>query len=53
MDKTKVVKFVLTGASLLCGAAATLISNKLSEGEMKDTVAKEVAKALENQAKES
>lgn len=53
MDKAKVIKVVLTGVSLLCGAAASLITNKLGEGEMKETVAKEVAKALADQAKES
>lgn len=53
MDKAKVIKVVLTGVSLLCGAAASLINSKLGESEMKETVAKEVTKALADQAKES
>lgn len=53
MDKAKVVKVVLTGLGLLCGGVATVLTNKVNEDEMKKTVAKEVAKALADQAKES
>lgn len=53
MDKAKVLKACLSiGGTLLMGVA-TLINNKVADDKMKETVAKEVAKALESQAKES
>ena len=46
-------KILLTGTGLLASGLATLLANKVGEEEMKKTVAKEVAEALANQAKES
>ena len=53
MDKAKVIKTCLSiGGTVLMGVA-TLINNKVADDKMKETVAKEVQKALTNQAKES
>ena len=53
MDKAKVFKTLLGVAGTVLTLGATLINNKVSDDQMKDTVAAEVKKALENQAKES
>lgn len=49
MDKAKVFKTLLGVAGTVLTLGATLINNKVSDDKMKDTVAAEVKKALENQ----
>ena len=49
----KVVKTLLSVGGLLLSGAATLINNKVAEDKMQETITKEVAKALADQAKES
>lgn len=53
MDKAKVFKTILGAAGTVLSVGAMLINNKVSDDKMKETVANEVKKALENQAKES
>ena len=53
MDKAKVFKTLLGVAGTALTLGATLINNKVSDDKMKEAVAKEVKKALENQVKES
>lgn len=53
MDKTKAIKTGLKLGALALAGVVTLINNKMSSDEMKETVAKEVAEALQNQVKES
>lgn len=53
MDKAKIIKTCLKVGAFAMATAATVINSKMAEKEMNDTVAKKVAEALENQAKES
>ena len=53
MNKAKLVDFAIKGGALLLAGVVTVLNNKSSENAMKDAVAKEVAEALANQAKES
>lgn len=53
MDKAKIVKTGLKLGALALAGIVTLLNGKLSSDEMKETVAKEVEKALESKAKES
>lgn len=53
MDKAKVLKAGLKVGALALAGVVTVINNKLSSNEMKETVAKEVKEALAKQAKES
>ena len=53
MDKAKVLKTGLKIGALALAGVVTLVNNKLSNDEMKETVAKKVEEALANQAKES
>lgn len=53
MDKTKVIKTGLKLGALALAGVVTLLNNKMSSDEMKETVAKEVKTALSKQAKES
>lgn len=53
MDKNKIIKVGMMGLGLLLSAGASLISSKQQESTMKEEIAKEVAKALSNQAEES
>lgn len=53
MDKAKVLKTVLKVGALGLAAVVTVINDKVAKNEMNETVAKKVAEALENQAKES
>lgn len=53
MDKAKVLKTVLKVGALALAAAVTVINDKVAKTDMDETVAKKVAEALENQAKES
>ncbi len=53
MDKAKLLKTALSvGGTLLMGVA-TLINNKVADNKMEEAVAKKVAEAIANQAKES
>lgn len=53
MDKNKIIKagMVILGMGLT--AAANFVQSKNQDATMKEEIAKEVAKALSNQAKES
>lgn len=53
MNKDKLVKTGLKIGALALAGVVTILNNKTSSDEMKETVAKEVEKALANQAKES
>lgn len=53
MDKNKIVKVGMVALGMLLTAGANLISSKQQEATMKEEIAKEVAKTLSNQAKES
>ena len=53
MNKDKLVKTGLKLGALALAGVVTILNNKTSSDEMKETVAKEVAKAMSNQAKES
>jgi hypothetical protein len=53
MDKAKAIKTGLKLGALALAGVVTILNNKMSSDEMKETVAKEVTKALENQAKGS
>lgn len=53
MDKNKLVKTGLKLGALALAGVVTILNNKASSDEMKETVAKEVAKAMSNQTKES
>lgn len=53
MNKTKLVKLILgIGAGALT-LVTTMFDDKVNSAEMKETVSREVAKALSNQVKES
>lgn len=53
MDKSKMLKTGLKIGSLVLAGIATVLSDKVTKADTDETIAKEVAKALENQAKES
>lgn len=53
MDKARAIKTGLKLGALALAGVVTLLNNKMSSDEMKETVAKEVNKALSNQVKES
>lgn len=53
MDKAKAIKTGLKLGALALAGVVTILNNKMSNDEMKETVAKEVSKALENQVKGS
>ena len=53
MDKAKAIKTGLKIGALALAGVVTILNNKMSNDEMKETVAKQVAEALKNQAKES
>lgn len=53
MDNKKIVKVGVMALGMLLTAGANLISSKQQEATMKEEIAKEVAKALSDQAKES
>ena len=53
MDKAKVIKTGLKLGALALAGVVTILNNKMSSDEMKETVAKEVSEALKNQAKGS
>ena len=49
MDKAKIIKTGLKLGALALAGVVTILNSKLSSDEMKETVAKEVKKALSNQ----
>lgn len=49
MDKAKIIKTSLKLGALALAGVVTILNGKLSSDEMKETVAKEVEKALSNQ----
>ena len=49
MDKAKIIKISLKLGALALAGVVTVLNGKLSSDEMKETVAKEVEKALSNQ----
>lgn len=53
MDKAKMFKTGLKLGALALAGVVTIMQNKVSSDEMEETVAKKVAEALANQAKES
>lgn len=53
MDKAKAIKTGLKIGALALAAVVTVINDKVAKNDMDETVAKKVAEALENQAKES
>ena len=53
MDKAKAIKTGLKLGALVLAGVVTILNNKVSDNEMKETVAKEVAKALNKQVEES
>lgn len=53
MDKKKLFRSLLKFGALAGGVVVTMLTNKAENDEMRETVAKEVAEALANQAKES
>lgn len=53
MDKNKIVKYGLMAVGMVLTAGANLISNHQQKESMKEEIAKEVAKTLSGQAKES
>ena len=53
MDKAKAIKTGLKLGALALAGVVTILNNKMSSDEMKETVAKEVSEALKNQAKGS
>lgn len=53
MDKKAVMKFVMMGLGAALSIGASLVNGKNQSDQMKETIAKEVADQLANQAKES
>jgi hypothetical protein len=53
LDLTKIGKIALPVGGLLLTLAANVVNSKNQEVQMEQTIAKKVAEALENQAKES
>lgn len=53
MDKAKMVKMGLSALGTVLMLGANLITDKVKNDELNETVAKKVAEALADQAKES
>lgn len=53
MDKAKAIKTGLKLGALALAGVVTVLNSKVSNDEMKETVAKEVKEALAKQTKES
>ena len=53
MDKNKIIKVGMVALGMVLTAGANFVSSKNQESTMKEEIAKEVAKALSTQAKES
>ena len=53
MDKKMVGKFLMMGLSTALTMALSIVNSKNQDTQMKEAIAKEVAEALKNQAKES
>lgn len=53
MDKAKVIKTGLKLGALALAGVVTILNNKMSNDEMKETVAKEVKEAMSKQVKGS
>ena len=53
MDKANLLKTGLKLGALALAGIVTVLNNKVASDEMEETVAKKVAEALANQAKES
>lgn len=53
LDLAKIGKIALPVGGLLLTLAANVVNSKNQEVQMEQTIAKKVAEALENQAKES
>lgn len=52
MNKTTIGKYAMTALGLVLTVAGTMVNGKLQDKKMEETIAKKVAEALENQAKE-
>lgn len=53
MNKANLLKTGLKLGALALAGVVTILNNKVANDEMEETVAKKVAEALANQAKES
>ena len=53
MDKKMVGKFLMMGLGTALTLAASVVNSKNQDTQMKEAIAKEVAEAIKNQAKES
>jgi hypothetical protein len=53
MNKANLIKTGLKLGALALAGVVTILNNKVANDEMEETVAKKVAEALANQAKES
>lgn len=53
MDKTKLVKYLMSGLGIALTLGANIVNTKNQDDKMNETISKKVAEALENQAKES
>ena len=53
MDKKMIGKFVMMGLGTALTLASSFVNSKNQDTQMKEAVAKEVAEALKNHAKES
>ena len=53
MDKSAVTKYLMLGLGAALSIGASLVNGKNQDDKMKETIAKEVADQLANQAKES
>ncbi len=53
MNKANLLKTGLKLGALALAGVVTILNNKVASDEMEETVAKKVAEALANQAKES
>lgn len=53
MDKAKMIKTGLKLGALALAGVVTILNDKVAKSDMDETVAKKVAEALTNQAKES
>ena len=53
MDKSKMVKLGMSVLGIALTIGSTLVNDKVKSNQLEETVTRKVAKALENQAKES
>ena len=53
MDKAKIINTGLKIGALALAGLVTILNDRVAKSEMDETVAKKVAEALANQAKES